>query len=68
MCSSDLGGVTLDAVLALLVRYALWVGISVWILKRPEILMQIPKSLKQLGQLIGGEYVGLASRNQQSHR
>ena len=55
------GGVTLDAVLALLVRYALWVGISVWILERPEILMQIPKSLKQLGQLIGGEYVGLAS-------
>ena len=55
------GGVTLDALLALLVRYALWVGISVWILERPEILMQIPKSLKQLGQLIGGEYVGLAS-------
>ena len=55
------GGVTLDAVLALLVRYALWVGISVWILERLEILMQIPKSLKQLGQLIGGEYVGLAS-------
>jgi P-type conjugative transfer protein TrbL len=49
------GGVTLDAIVALLVRYAFIVGLLVWLLSAPIRLTLITSSIKKIGAAISGQ-------------
>ncbi len=49
------GNVTLDAIVALLVRYAFLVGVLVWILHAPQRLALITMSIKKIGATISGQ-------------
>ena len=49
------GNVTLDGIVALLVRYAMLVGLLVWLLNAPQRLALIPMSIKKIGATISGQ-------------
>ncbi|GHV56322.1 hypothetical protein FACS1894216_20110 [Synergistales bacterium] len=51
------GGVTLDGIVALFVRYAFIVGILVWLLNAPMRLGLIVSSLRKIGGAISGQDV-----------
>jgi hypothetical protein len=49
------GHVTMDGIVALLVRYAFIVGLLVWLLNAPRRLALIPASIKKIGATISGQ-------------
>ena len=49
------GNLTLDGIVALLVRYALIIGLIVWLLNAPQRLATIPASIKKIGATISGQ-------------
>ena len=52
------GQITLDSIVALLVRYAFIVGLLVWLLNAPYRLAFITQSIKKIGATISGQDVG----------
>jgi type IV secretory pathway TrbL component len=55
------GSVTLDAIVALLVRYAFIVGLLVWLLNAPIRLTVITSSIKKIGSTISGQDMSFGS-------
>jgi hypothetical protein len=49
------GNLTMDGIVALLVRYAFIVGILTWLLSAPQRLALIPASIKKMGSAISGQ-------------
>jgi type IV secretory pathway TrbL component len=49
------GNLTMDGIVALLVRYAFIVGLLVWLLNAPQKLAMIPASIKKIGTTISGQ-------------
>jgi hypothetical protein len=49
------GQLTMDGIVALLVRYAFIVGLLVWLLNAPQRLATIPASIKKIGATISGQ-------------
>lgn len=54
------GNVTLDSIVALLVRYAMLVGLLVWLLQAPQRLALIPMSIKKIGTTISGQDISFS--------
>jgi type IV secretory pathway TrbL component len=55
------GQVTLDAIVALLVRFAFITGLMVWLLNAPQRLAMITLSIKKIGATISGQDLGFGS-------
>jgi type IV secretory pathway TrbL component len=55
------GHVTLDGIVALLVRYAFIVGLLTWLLSAPQRLALITASIKKIGSTISGQDIGFGS-------
>jgi type IV secretory pathway TrbL component len=55
------GHVTLDGIVALLVRYAFIVGLLTWLLSAPQRLALITLSIKKTGSAISGQDIGFGS-------
>lgn len=55
------GSVTLDGIVALLVRYAFIVGLLTWLLKMPQRLALITLSIKKIGATISGQDISFGS-------
>ncbi|MDL2264475.1 type IV secretion system protein [Synergistaceae bacterium OttesenSCG-928-I11] len=51
------GNVTLDGIVAMLVRYAMLIGLLVWLLNAPQRLALIPMSIKKIGATISGQNI-----------
>ncbi|MDR1508702.1 MAG: type IV secretion system protein [Synergistaceae bacterium] len=49
------GNLTMDGIVALLVRYAFIVGLLTWLLSAPQRLATIPASIKKMGSTISGQ-------------
>ncbi|MDR1508715.1 MAG: type IV secretion system protein [Synergistaceae bacterium] len=49
------GSLTMDGIVALLVRYAFIVGLLTWLLSAPQRLALIPASIKKMGSAISGQ-------------
>jgi hypothetical protein len=49
------GNLTMDGIVALLVRYAFIVGMLTWLLSAPQRLATIPASIKKMGSAISGQ-------------
>jgi len=49
------GNLTLDAIVAHLVRYSMLVGLLAWLLRAPQRLALIPMSIKKIGATISGQ-------------
>lgn len=54
------GNLTLDGIVALLVRYAFLVGVLVWILNAPQRLALITMSIKRIGATISGQDISFS--------
>jgi type IV secretory pathway TrbL component len=55
------GHVTLDGIVALLVRYAFIVGLLTWLLSAPQRLALITASIKKIGSAISGQDIAFGS-------
>jgi type IV secretory pathway TrbL component len=55
------GNVTLDAIVALFVRFAFIVGLMVWLLNAPQRLAMITLSIKKIGATISGQDLAFGS-------
>jgi len=62
------GGLQLEGIVALFVRFAFIVGIINWLLLSPDRLLLIPKSLTALGVEIGGAEPSIANAEQAFNR
>jgi hypothetical protein len=51
---------TMDGIVALLVRYAFIVGLLVWLLNTPQRLAAIPASIKKIGSVISGQDISFS--------
>jgi hypothetical protein len=54
------GHVTLDGIVALLVRYAFMVGLLTWLLSAPQRLAMITLSIKKIGATISGQDISFS--------